>query len=198
MCTRRSHDTISDGADCLFPRSRPPMPRQTIRLKTTQRHPDKAGLWARGCPWTKFSPAPGEFPYTRGIHPTMYRRRLWTMRQFSGFATPGRKTNRRYPLSAGARADGPLGRVLTCRPRWATMPTIRWPPARWESAASLSLLRSRIWKTLFRGITARRRDGFDDHSNSPAPIPVGPCTWPSRSSRESPGRRYPELCKTTF
>ena len=28
---------------------------------------------------------PGAFPYTRGIHPTMYRGRLWTMRQFSGF-----------------------------------------------------------------------------------------------------------------
>ena len=40
-------------------------------------------------------PAPGEFPYTRGIHETMYRSRLWTMRQFSGFATP-EETNRRY------------------------------------------------------------------------------------------------------
>src|SRR4028119_188857 len=32
---------------------------------------------------------PGEFPYTRGIHPTGYRGRLWTMRQFAGFGTPG-------------------------------------------------------------------------------------------------------------
>jgi methylmalonyl-CoA mutase, N-terminal domain len=40
-------------------------------------------------------PAPGEFPYTRGIHPDMYRGKLWTMRQFSGFATP-EETNRRY------------------------------------------------------------------------------------------------------
>ncbi len=38
---------------------------------------------------------PGEFPYTRGIHETMYRGKLWTMRQFSGFATP-EETNRRY------------------------------------------------------------------------------------------------------
>jgi methylmalonyl-CoA mutase N-terminal domain/subunit len=38
---------------------------------------------------------PGEFPYTRGIHESMYRGRLWTMRQFSGFATP-EETNRRY------------------------------------------------------------------------------------------------------
>jgi methylmalonyl-CoA mutase N-terminal domain/subunit len=42
------------------------------------------------------SPAlPGEFPYTRGIHRDMYRGKLWTMRQFSGFATP-EETNRRY------------------------------------------------------------------------------------------------------
>jgi methylmalonyl-CoA mutase N-terminal domain/subunit len=39
--------------------------------------------------------APGEFPYTRGIHENMYRSRLWTMRQFSGFATP-EETNLRY------------------------------------------------------------------------------------------------------
>ena len=38
---------------------------------------------------------PGSFPYTRGIHPTMYRGRLWTMRQFSGFGT-AEDTNRRY------------------------------------------------------------------------------------------------------
>src|SRR5439155_12881145 len=30
---------------------------------------------------------PGEFPYTRGIHPGMYRSRLWTMRQYAGFAS---------------------------------------------------------------------------------------------------------------
>src|SRR5213082_740502 len=40
-------------------------------------------------------PPPGEFPYTRGIHRDMYRGRLWTMRQFSGFATP-EETNARY------------------------------------------------------------------------------------------------------
>lgn len=40
-------------------------------------------------------PLPGEFPYLRGIHPSMYRGKLWTMRQFSGFATP-EETNKRY------------------------------------------------------------------------------------------------------
>src|SRR5262245_41644203 len=38
---------------------------------------------------------PGEFPYTRGVHTTMYRGRMFTMRQFSGFAGP-RESNRRY------------------------------------------------------------------------------------------------------
>ncbi|HEY2434052.1 MAG TPA: methylmalonyl-CoA mutase family protein [Vicinamibacterales bacterium] len=45
---------------------------------------------------------PGQFPYTRGIHPTGYRGRLWTMRQFAGFGTP-EETNRRFKdlLAAG-------------------------------------------------------------------------------------------------
>src|SRR5690242_16170086 len=38
---------------------------------------------------------PGEFPYTRGIHPTGYRGKLWTMRQFAGFSTP-EETNARF------------------------------------------------------------------------------------------------------
>ena len=38
---------------------------------------------------------PGEFPYTRGIQPEMYRNRLWTMRQYAGFST-AEESNRRY------------------------------------------------------------------------------------------------------
>jgi methylmalonyl-CoA mutase N-terminal domain/subunit len=38
---------------------------------------------------------PGEFPFTRGVQPTMYRGRLWTMRQYSGFGTP-KESNARY------------------------------------------------------------------------------------------------------
>ena len=46
--------------------------------------------------------APGEFPYTRGVQPTMYRGRLWTMRQYAGFGSAA-ETNRRfkYLLSQG-------------------------------------------------------------------------------------------------
>jgi methylmalonyl-CoA mutase N-terminal domain/subunit len=45
---------------------------------------------------------PGEFPYTRGIQPTMYRGRLWTMRQYAGFGTAAESNRRyRYLLSQG-------------------------------------------------------------------------------------------------
>jgi len=75
---------------------------------------------------------PGEYPYTRGIHPTMYRGKLWTMRQFAGFGTP-EETNQRYkfllengqtglsvafdlPTLMGRDADDPLseGEVGKC------------------------------------------------------------------------------------
>src|ERR1041385_4323319 len=39
--------------------------------------------------------APGEFPYTRGIYSSMYRGRLWTMRQYAGYAT-AEESNARY------------------------------------------------------------------------------------------------------
>ena len=45
---------------------------------------------------------PGEFPYTRGIYPTMYRGRLWTMRQYAGFGTATQSNERfRYLLAKG-------------------------------------------------------------------------------------------------
>ena len=45
---------------------------------------------------------PGEFPYTRGIQPTMYRGRLWTMRQYAGFGTASESNQRyRYLLAQG-------------------------------------------------------------------------------------------------
>ncbi len=69
---------------------------------------------------------PGEYPFTRGVHPTMYRGRLWTMRQFSGFGT-AEDTNKRYkyllshgqtglsvafhlPTLMGIDSDNPLAR----------------------------------------------------------------------------------------
>src|SRR5687768_14762760 len=48
---------------------------------------------------------PGQFPYTRGIHPTGYRGKLWTMRQFAGFGTP-EETNERYRTLLQAGGTG--------------------------------------------------------------------------------------------
>jgi methylmalonyl-CoA mutase N-terminal domain/subunit len=48
---------------------------------------------------------PGVFPYTRGIHPTGYRGKLWTMRQFAGFGTP-EDTNQRYQTLLRAGGTG--------------------------------------------------------------------------------------------
>jgi methylmalonyl-CoA mutase, N-terminal domain len=48
---------------------------------------------------------PGSFPFTRGIQPTMYRGRLWTMRQYAGFGT-AEETNRRFHLLLDAGQTG--------------------------------------------------------------------------------------------
>jgi methylmalonyl-CoA mutase N-terminal domain/subunit len=48
---------------------------------------------------------PGDFPYVRGIHPTGYRGKLWTMRQFAGFGTP-EETNQRYKDLIAAGSTG--------------------------------------------------------------------------------------------
>jgi len=69
-------------------------------------HKDPGGMWATGSgiPVEPLYQAgerapelgePGEFPFTRGVHPTMYRGRLWTMRQYAGFGT-AEDTNQRY------------------------------------------------------------------------------------------------------
>ncbi len=53
---------------------------------------------------------PGSYPFTRGIHESMYRGRLWTMRQFAGFGT-SEETNERFLLPARPRPDGAVDRL---------------------------------------------------------------------------------------
>lgn len=60
---------------------------------------------------------PGEYPYTRGVQPTMYRGRFWTMRQYAGFGT-AKESNERYKYLLAAGQTG-FRLLLTCRPRWA-------------------------------------------------------------------------------
>ena len=49
--------------------------------------------------------APGEAPYTRGVYPSMYRGRLWTMRQYAGFGTAA-STNERFKFLLEAGQTG--------------------------------------------------------------------------------------------
>ncbi|MEA3183867.1 MAG: methylmalonyl-CoA mutase, N-terminal domain, partial [Ilumatobacteraceae bacterium] len=48
---------------------------------------------------------PGKPPYTRGIYPSMYRGKLWTMRQYAGFGT-AKSTNQRFKFLLGAGQTG--------------------------------------------------------------------------------------------
>src|SRR4051795_10806220 len=59
----------------------------------------------RGLDYQRDLNSPGEFPYTRGIHPTGYHGKLWTMRQFAGFGTP-EETNARYKQLLAAGGTG--------------------------------------------------------------------------------------------
>jgi methylmalonyl-CoA mutase N-terminal domain/subunit len=114
--------------------------RETLR-PALERTPERAGLGTSwGAPAPRLAtPAdlggfdylgdlgfPGEYPYTRGVQPTMYRGRLWTMRQYAGFGTAA-ETNRRFhyllaqgqtglsvafdlPTQMGHDADAPAAR----------------------------------------------------------------------------------------
>lgn len=70
----------------------------------TAKHPERVGLKHKnlytpldleGFDYEKDLGFPGEYPYTRGVQPTMYRGKLWTMRMYAGFAT-AEESNKRY------------------------------------------------------------------------------------------------------
>src|SRR5690606_3185540 len=65
-------------------------------MKPDERHTD-SGIPVKPCygPPVSMEERPGEAPFTRGIHETMYRSRLWTMRQYAGFST-AEASNQRY------------------------------------------------------------------------------------------------------
>ena len=80
-------------------------PRRPVRFTTVSGHPIRQLYTAADLANWKAERdlgQPGEPPYTRGIHPTMYRGRLWTMRQFAGFGTAENTNARfRYLLAQG-------------------------------------------------------------------------------------------------
>ena len=107
---------------------------QNLCVSVKEKEKEKAGrpappaTTASGIPVRPFygEPAPGEFPFTRGISPDGYRKRYWTMRQYAGFGS-ARESNRRYryllsqgqtglsvafdlPTQMGYDSDDPLAR----------------------------------------------------------------------------------------
>src|ERR1041385_3993053 len=103
---------------------------QTVSLEEINRLYDRSDV--SDIEFDRDISAPGDFPYTRGIHATGYRGKLWTMRQFAGFGTP-EETNARFkyllkegqtglsvaydlPALMGYDADSPLseGEVGKC------------------------------------------------------------------------------------
>ena len=103
---------------------------QTVSLEEINRLYDRSDV--QEIEFERDISTPGEFPYTRGIHATGYRGKLWTMRQFAGFSTP-EETNKRFkyllkegqtglsvaydlPALMGYDADSPLseGEVGKC------------------------------------------------------------------------------------
>ncbi len=85
---------------------------------------------------------PGEFLFTRGIQPTMYRGRLWTMRQYAGMGD-AEESNRRYkfllaqgtaglsvafdlPTQIGYDSDSPMRWVRSARSAWPLIPSRTW------------------------------------------------------------------------
>ena len=72
---------------------------------------------------------PGEYPFTRGVQPTMYRGRFWTMRQYAGYASAQESNTRyRYLLEQGRPASRWRS---TCRRRSVMTAMIPWLWARW-------------------------------------------------------------------
>ena len=90
---------------------------------------------------------PGQYPYTRGIHETMYRGRLWTMRQFAGFGT-AKDSNKRFHYLL---EQGQTGLSVAFH-----MPTIMGYDSDHERSrgevgkVGVQLIHWKIWKCYFR------------------------------------------------
>jgi methylmalonyl-CoA mutase N-terminal domain/subunit len=91
---------------------------------------------------------PGEYPYTRGVHATLHRGKLWTMRMFAGFGT-AEETNARFRSCSARGKPGSRAWPSTCRRsmattathprRWARSASAAWPSARWPTWSRSSI-----------------------------------------------------------
>jgi methylmalonyl-CoA mutase, N-terminal domain len=106
------------------------------------------------------------FPFTRGIHPTGYRGRLWTMRMFAGFGT-AEDTNERFKYLL-APADRALASPSTCRPSTATT---RRPEALGEfGTCGVAVSAWPTWRCCSTASRSARHQHLDDDQRPAAMI----------------------------
>ena len=139
---------------------------------------------------------PGEYPFTRGVQPTMYRGRLWTMRQYSGFGTP-RESNQRYkwlleqgqtgisvaldlPTQLGLDSDDPqaiddVGRVGVAIDTLADMETLfdGIPLDRISTSFTINSTAAILLAMYLRGGRAAGRAAGEDHRHDSERHPQG-------------------------
>jgi methylmalonyl-CoA mutase N-terminal domain/subunit len=151
--------------------------------------PESLGDWS----YAEKLGRPGEYPFTRGVYPTMYRGRLWTMRMFAGFGRP-EDTNERFKYLL---AQGQTGLSTAF-----DMPALMGydadhPRARGEvgkEGVSISTLDD--FERPVRRHPAGRRDDVDDDQLHGRRWRWR-CTWPSPTSRAWRGTASAAPCRTT-
>ncbi len=130
---------------------------------------------------------PGEFPYTRGIYPTMYRGRLWTMRQYAGFGTAAQSNERYRYLLAKGQTDCPSRSI--CPRKSASIPIIL-ALGRRSRQGRRSHRFARGHGNAVRQYSAGTRLDFDDHQFDGRDFARA-----VRGRREKAGRESGEACR---
>ena len=136
---------------------------------------------------------PGRYPFTRGPQPTMYRGRLWTMRQFAGFGTP-EDTNARFKYLLQHGVTRALDRLRHARAHGLR----RRPPdepRRGRQGGRRDLDAARLRAPLRRH-PARRGHDVDDHQRDRGRS-RSRCTWRSARSRACRARSSAARSRTT-
>src|SRR5437764_12711088 len=94
-CRARRRSSAASGSTATSRCEESPMSGSEREPETSWGEPVKRVYGPADVPAEGARETPGEFPFTRGIHPSGYRSRLWTMRQYAGFGSAA-ETNKRY------------------------------------------------------------------------------------------------------
>ena len=151
------------------------------------RPPDRPSLHPGGCRRPRLRPRfgdPGQYPYTRGIHPTGYRGKLWTMRQFAGFGTPAETNERSKALLA--RADRPERRLRPAdADRGCDPDDPLWLGEVGKCGVAVVIARRHGEAVRRHHVTSVSVSGWTINASAPDRVA---CTWPLARTAASTGR----------